>query len=280
MWHLLILSRECIWLHVFTHAWCVTSGVIKRAAIEDSKLTECRSVQDLSTLPIMLGNMCNQIGLDGNVCQGFTYDPDTSLAVFKGSAALEAVNLSAVAQPAANMNLWWLNAGKPCDTSHNIYVDTHNLQLCKSRGCGSFQLQPPAARFGAHGRTVLVKSCRLAVFIAFCAAVRQHTLRRLVGTAILLRLDQRCDAICGMTLHRVSSCIGVVAGQHSMQQHLAYHNELMPSSSYAFDEHNVSCNKCVFLRSKLCQPKCGPSANCGGGGPSVQAVLHIHYKLS
>ena len=56
--------------------------------------------------------MCNLIALSGDVCQGFTFDSATNLAVFKGQAALQAANISRLAQPSGNTSLWWLNAGK------------------------------------------------------------------------------------------------------------------------------------------------------------------------
>lgn len=60
----------------------------------------------------MLANMCNQMALNGSVCQGFTYDSHTSLAVFKGQAALQAASISTITSGAANTSLWWLDAGK------------------------------------------------------------------------------------------------------------------------------------------------------------------------
>lgn len=69
------------------------------------------AVQNLSSLPHTLADMCNSIALNGRVCQGFTYDSNTKVATFKGQMPQQAIHLSAEATPAVNVSLWWLNAG-------------------------------------------------------------------------------------------------------------------------------------------------------------------------
>ena len=68
-------------------------------------------VQDVSTLPTFLAGICNSIILEGNVCQGWTFDLNTNLAVFKGQPPEQAVDLTTEAKHADNSILWWLNAG-------------------------------------------------------------------------------------------------------------------------------------------------------------------------
>ena len=79
-------------------------------------------LQDQSTLPNTLATICNDIALNGSVCDGFTFDSATNLAVFKGQAALEAVDIASVAQPSDTADLWWLDAGKPQSPRHYIAV--------------------------------------------------------------------------------------------------------------------------------------------------------------
>ena len=69
-------------------------------------------LQDLSALPQTLLGICNNIAYNGIVCQGFTFDSTTNLAVFKGEAALQAVNISTASQPSDSVSLWWLDAGE------------------------------------------------------------------------------------------------------------------------------------------------------------------------
>lgn len=70
------------------------------------------ALQNITALPHSLADMCNSIALNGSVCQGFTYDSTTKLAVFKGQTPQQTVDISAEAKPVDNVTLWWLSAGE------------------------------------------------------------------------------------------------------------------------------------------------------------------------
>lgn len=72
-------------------------------------------MQNLTALPQTLADICNSMVLNGSVCQGFTYDVNTKLAVFKGQPPELAVNIAQAASQNDNVSLWWLNAGKLTD---------------------------------------------------------------------------------------------------------------------------------------------------------------------
>ena len=69
-------------------------------------------MQNITSLPHTLADMCNSIALNGRVCQGFTYDSNTKVATFKGQMPQQAIDVATEATPAVNISLWWLNAGK------------------------------------------------------------------------------------------------------------------------------------------------------------------------
>ena len=83
------------------------------------------ALQNVSSLPKELADMCDCIAFNNTVCQGFTYNSGTKLAIFKGHTPLEAIDLSSYIESANNSTLWWLSAGEPC----TFDIRTSNIQM-------------------------------------------------------------------------------------------------------------------------------------------------------
>lgn len=69
-------------------------------------------LQNLSTLPHTLANICTAMVLNGSVCQGFTLNTTSKLAFFQGQTPQQAIDLTAASQAASDTSLWLIDAGQ------------------------------------------------------------------------------------------------------------------------------------------------------------------------
>ena len=70
-------------------------------------------MQNLTSLPQSLADICDQIALNGSVCQAFTLNTLSKTAVFYGQAPQQIIDLQTFTLPSQNTSLWVLDAGQP-----------------------------------------------------------------------------------------------------------------------------------------------------------------------